>query len=1085
MLQFIFGRAASGKSAAVISMLRELTAPGREAVLLVPEQFSFDTERDILEALGDKTASLVKVMSFTRLCDEIEREVGGGAGSALSDAHKLILLNRALKAAVPELRVWKRYVSFPGFAASLLDSIEEFKLNAVTPEQLLAASEMTEGSILRDKLFDTATVLTHYNALIAERFIDPSDRLTRLADKLLEYRYFSGKTVFLDSFKGFTGQQYKIIDRILAQASEVTVCLSCVPESEDRNGIFSNIRQTAARIRAVSATHAVKILPDIRLEKQYFAGASISSAEKILSGGAADENDGSVVICRGETVYDEAEFAARTIRRTVRRNPLWRYRDFVIIVRDTSAYEEAVASACARNGISCFFDRRAPLSSFPPVGGFIAALEAIRGYSTEQLLRFLKSGISPLKTEETADLENYAALWGIEGKRWLEVWDMNPEGFVTEETEERRRKNTERLEALNKLRERAVAPLIKFEKGLRGTAAEYCAAVYGLFSDCRADEAMRQLYSALKEKGKLSEADALRQSWDELASLLESFAECYGDCCPEPDEFRETLKKAAAAATVGTAPQMLDQVSFGAADRIRPARPRAAFILGANSGVFPKSITPSGLFGNAERRELIALDIDIPDRGIAAATDEEFLVYSNFCCASERVYITYSSQNAKGEEAQPSAFVGAVESALGIKELSEPAALSEESFPETENAAFSYACRRYSEEKSEGVTLFSALGDIPSEQERLKAVLNTGRLSEKKLSAEASRRLYGEDINMSASRLDTFYRCRFRHFCRYGLKITSPQPAEINAGQRGLMVHYVLQRLVENHGKALSELSDEQICSEADGYIEEYLSSIPGYSSAKTPYLQFLSENVARSTKEVALRLKKEFAQCEFEPIACEFRFGDAGSNAAVIPFEGGRLHINGMIDRVDAYSGYLRIVDYKTGSRSFRLSDIIVGQNMQMLMYLYAVLKDEKFKAYSPAGILYMPAKRDKGDRDSLRMNGLLAADEALVYAMEQNNAGEFIPRYKQTFDNTFIPSEGFADIFGYLENEIKSAGEDILGGDISVDPTDGAGDGGKACAYCDFSAVCRIEDEPARRAAALSNAQTLEIIKKKEEER
>ena len=105
MLQFILGRAASGKTTAVISMLRELTAPGREAVLIVPEQFSFDTERDILEALGDKTASLVKVMSFTRLCDEIERNTGGGAGAVLSDAHKLILLNRALKICEPELKI--------------------------------------------------------------------------------------------------------------------------------------------------------------------------------------------------------------------------------------------------------------------------------------------------------------------------------------------------------------------------------------------------------------------------------------------------------------------------------------------------------------------------------------------------------------------------------------------------------------------------------------------------------------------------------------------------------------------------------------------------------------------------------------------------------------------------------------------------------------------------------------------------------------------------------------------------------------------------------------------------------------------
>ena len=1081
MLKFIFGRPASGKTYNVLNTVKKLAESGKNTVLIVPEQFSFESERAVLKTLGDKAALNVSVMSFSRLCDEVGREVGGIAGVTITEADKIIFMNRALLSAADGLKIWRRYCHSVFFAKTMLDTIGEFKINTVTAEDLKKAAKETKSHSLALKLHDIAVIYETYDALTGEQFIDPADSLTKLYRQLENCRFFRNKTVILDSFKGFTGQQFKIIDRILAQADDVIVSLTNDPELSGDYNVFMNIRAAAERIRKSAARFSVAEDKPLVLEKSYYNSKDMAALERLLAGGDFEKNQqcGDITLCAAASVSDEAEFAARTIRRLVRQKG-YRYRDFVIIARDAEKYEESVYSACKLYGVPLFGDRREPLSAFPAAAAVNAALEFCLNPTSESILRFHKTGLGTLRTEEISALENYVYLWNIDSSLWQTDWTMDPRGFVSED--ENKKDNKAELEKINSLRQKAVAPLYTFKEKFRGTAADMAKAVVELLEECNAAEKLSVLSESFKSEGAEFRSDVLKQSYDRYMKLLDSMAVCFGNREIKRQEFFEALSLSVSLDSVGVIPRMLDEVTFGAADRIRPSRPKVAIVLGANQGVFPKGLSSSGILGVTERKSLIELGIEIPDNQISSVIDENYLVYCNLCCPSDRLYISYANHSISGEEMEPSAFLAEIAENLGAETVLEPQEnLNGENLPETYESAYSQYCRRRLSADSE--TLKDALKGS-REEEKIEYLSKMLSGAPQKISEETAEKLFGKNITMSASRFDTFRKCRFSYFCKYGLSAKRLKPAEFDVLQRGTIVHFVLEKIVGAYKKGVADLSEGEINSLVDKYINEYLDGISGYRAIETERSKFLVSRISRALKAVVLQLSREFAQSGFEPAYCELKIGNGGEIPELkIPFDKGDINIVGSIDRVDEYNGYIRVIDYKTGTKSFKLPDILFGLNLQMLIYLYAVVRAGGKDDEKAAGILYMPSKRDLND-SGMAMNGLLRSEKDIVAAMDRDMQGEFVPKYSITNSGaldkrctSFVSKEDFSDIFDYIEVLMKRTGDGILSGDIAVSPLDGRET--PACKYCDYGAVCGWESAPCDKVPSLKNDEVINKIR------
>lgn len=1074
MLQFILGRASSGKTYTITQKIAECISQGKSPVLLVPEQFSFESEKNILDAVGDGAAQKVSVISFTRLCDEIEREAGGVCGESITDADRIILMNRAIKLCRGELVRFKKYATSRSFSRLMIDTIGEFKMNFITVEDLRSAADNTDDEQLKLKLLDTALIYENYDLIIAEKFIDSTDRLTKLYHALENHKYFENKTVFIDSFKGFSGQQYKILERIISQAKDVTVTFTDNPSDTREYGIFSNVKRVKNRITNIARKFGVEIGEDIVLSRKNYESDELSALEDFMATGITDFegecND--ITICQADSVYTEADFVARNIRKIVREEGA-RYNDFVIIARDIVPYEDALQIACQKNNISCFIDKRISLLTLPTAAAALAAANTAKSFSTENILRFHKSGIGVLTLDEISTLENYVYLWNIDGVLWQNDWTMDPDGFSAHK--ELSESKIERLANLNELRKKAIEPLLNFKFKFKDNAQNMARALVRLLEDVGAAKQFKRLYKQFDT----NYSDAIKQSWDAVMRILNSLVACFGEAEISKTEFCDALRMALSLETIGVVPQMMDEAVFGAADRIRPSRPKYAFIVGANQGVFPRLQQSGGLFANTEREKLITLGIDIPDKVYSMAIDEECLLYSNVCCATNKVFISYTTKIGIAA-AEPSSFVVDIKNKFNCKFFEEPSALNENNLPESADDAFSRFCAGLNDNDSNTKTLLQSL-DNSEYTERIESVLQSIARTNYSITSDTAHKLFGERLLMSPSKFDTFSRCRFMYFCRYGLGVESLQPAEFNAMQRGTIVHHVLQRVVEDYGKGMSEFDDEKIANVVHEYIQEYLDMIAGYSDIETPYLKYLISTIKRTLNFVVARLVLEFKQSDFEPVKCELKIGFDGDLPAVkIPITGdATLELTGMIDRLDSWNGYVRIVDYKTGTRKFRLPDILMGQNMQMLIYLYAVANSDKFGGKS-AGILYMPASRNKkNDKASSRMNGLLAANSDLLCAMDKENKGDFIPKFEENKpSDSFIPEEDFDKIFKFIENKLKQAGHAIYSGNIAADPVDGLDSG--ACKYCEFQNVCRISDQTNKKVERLTNEEVMQEIER-----
>lgn len=1109
MFQLILGRAGSGKTTRLYGEIDRVTAAGRKAILLVPEQYSFESEKELYHRLGPQRAAHVEVLSFRRLCNSIFRTYGGLAAPPLSDVGRHVLMGIALEEVADRLQVYGRQSGKAAFIGEMVATVSELKTAGVTPEALQAPA-LLEHPALQRKTADIGLIYQTYQSLIQQSYSDGDDDILRALELLEPQAFFGQTTVFIDSFTAFMAGEYKLLAAVLAGAQEVYAAFTCdgLAEREGGLGVFSAARETASRLLRMAGESGRETPSPILLEEdhRHESDALYALERGFLQRHSQEEvpQDGSVLSVAAADVYEECIGAAASIAADVRERG-WRYRDIAVICRDLSPYEVALPRVFQRYGIPYFMDSTIGAQNTPTAAVIAAALACVQtSLATEQVLRFAKCAAVGLPREQVAQLENYCYIWSIERGDWLHPFCNHPDG-LREGLDERARTT---LEKLNGVREQVTAPLTHLRERLKGAdGLGFAQAVYELLEEIGAAEHLLSSGGHLPAQEREQYLDTQSSLWDAVMELLQVIAQTVGHRRMETARYAELFALGVSAIQIGVIPQTLDQVIVGMADRIRPGRVKAVYLLGAQSGVFPADSTPVGLFSDSERQQLIHAGIEVSQTAQIQVVREKSYAYLAVAAPSQKLWVSYAASSLQGETATPSVIVSEVQAILGIKPIPAAALDWQDHIvnPDTALAEFSAASRVDDVRRA-------TLAELTARQlAELQPRMEQGSSADYHMAdPRTAKALFGSSMRLSPSQIESFYSCAFAYYCTYGLRLRRREKADFNPMESGNVTHFVLQQLVDRYGgRGLLEVEEEALRREIREIIDRYLASKVQDSSTLPKRFYYLYTRLVDSLVHLIRRLGEEFAQSLFEPIAFEMEIGSPDTLPALhlqSP-DGVDVYVSGKVDRVDMMerpdgSRYVRIVDYKTGTKKFALSDVVQGLNMQMLIYLFTIQQNGRgrLEGALPAGVLYMPSSSRyvSGDRHTpaeevqaaqrktYRMSGLLLDDVEIIQGMEKEIRGVFIPA-KQKKDGGWDAYSSVATLaeLGRLSHRIEqniTSMADLLGrGYIPALPIDGGGY--RPCDYCRFATVCgREEEHPVRHLESWKNREVFDMIGEEE---
>lgn len=1080
MLTLITGKAGSGKTAAVINEINLAVQRGEGgSILIVPEQYSHEAERELCRVCGDRLSRYAEVFSFTGLARRLASELGGGAARYLDKGGRLLCMALAAGSVASRLRVYSAAARKAELQAMLLAAVDELKAARVSPEALLDAAAELDDS-LGDKLRDLALIEEAYDAVVANGHADPADRLSVLAGQIPASSIGKNSRIYVDGFIDFTAQELEVLRALMAAGAELTVCLT-VDALSGGSEVFELSRRSGRMLMAAAEELGLETRTR-QLDAAAGKEASLTFFGEHMFSYSAAHYDGAAAISllTADSVTAECELAAARALELVR-DCGCRWRDVAIAVRGFDDYAATLESVFHHYGVPLFTAKKNELL-YKPLPLLVSLVYEITlgGWEVDDVISYMRTGLTGLTREECDVLEDYIFKWQLRGAAWAREtnWHQHPDGYGAEYDEAAEA----RLEEINALRRRLAAPLLSFERASESahTAAAQAAALAGLFEELRLPELLQARAQTLEDEGREELAQEYVQLWGIVCAALEQSAAILGEAELDRAEFGKLFTLTLSKYETGVIPVSLDRVSAGDFDRSRRRSIRHLIVLGASDARLPQAEDEAGVFSDGERQRLLERNIDL-GAGEGELWREFSLIYNCLTLPSESLTMIYPLVDADGEAQRPAFVYNRAGALFGIEarhgrladaRLSAPhPALGLAAHSLHGGGAAERAAAEYFAEAAPG--RFAALERAAGQ--------GRGRLSER-----AVRRLYGERLRLSASRIDKFAACKYAYFCQYGLRAKPYRPAGFTPPEIGTFMHYVLEntaREVKARG-GFKVVDDKTLGALTDGFVNEYIHNELNDFAEKSARFTYLFRRLTRDVRQVVRDMAAELRRSDFEPLDFELDFGRADKLPPVSLGEGeDTLSLSGIADRVDGWlhNGklYLRVVDYKTGKKKFSLSDVWYGMGLQMLLYLFA-LEAEGDARYGyetvPAGVIYVPARnamlsatRDM-DEDELyrkraeakRRSGLVLDDEAVIEAWEHGAEKEYIPvRFKKG-----VPAEedvASAARMGLLARHIKARLGEMAGelrrGSIAADPYY-RGQQENACLNCDYFDACHFAD-------------------------
>ena len=1096
-LRFIAGSSGSGKSYRVFNEIinRSLSDPEERFFFMVPDQYTMQTQKELVRLHPAHSIMNIDVLSFNRLASRVFDETGFDAGTILEDMGKTLLLQKVIWDRKQSLPVLSKTLERPGGIDKMKSLVSELMQYRVTPGELKEYSEEEDLSpLLSAKLSEAGMIYQALKEKIAGKYLAAEEVCEALSAVLPESKLLDGSTVVFDGFTGFVPTQMPVVREILKKAKEVIVVIT----ADEKAGLFrksspANLfhmshEMAAGLIRIAEEEHIEVSGPEFcdPGKGRFRNSGAIVFLEKELfryTGRKFDKDQNDIRVIRAEDADGEVAAAAALIRNLVRTRG-YKYRDFAVICSDIRLYGGKMRKHMDDCGIPWFLDEKQPVLANPCVSFLRGAAAMIdEDFSYDSVFTYLRSGLSGLSGDEIDRMENYVLAAGIRGfRKYDAIWTKTP-----------KKMDAACLEGLNTLRLRFMEELsgvTEVFKTRMSSVGEKTRALYELCVRCGIQQKLKDMETAFKISGEKLKEKEYAGIYKAVMDLFDKTVSILGEEKIGAASYRRLLETGFSQLRIGMIPTGPDEVFIGDIERSRVKNVKVLIFTGLNDGLVPRRSKDAGLINENDREILGMKGLTLSPSSTEEMFRQRFYLYSDLTLASDKIFLTFRKTDEQFSGVLPSYLIGEVMRMfpkLTIEDTDSDALapLWLETAP-GRSAALLEQMKKISseEERNRFLELFCRVRNGGGETNTADCILKG--MSVRNTPADIGPELAGKiyEDRYSVTRLQLFAGCAFAHFCRYGLKLNERETGEFRASDTGSIFHDVLRNffvIAEEKGGAAA-LSPEERIRITDMALDRTIGNFPDTAVLESSRGRAQLESMRRILQVTTEALVRQLAAGEFTVagIEKEYRFGK----------------LYGTIDRYDICrvgdTAYVRVIDYKSGQTSIDYTRMFHGLQIQLPVYLNAALDIEgRTSEARAAGLYYLTVAAPFVDVDSvsapvsyedflkkMRFDGLTLDERDIIDKMDGNaERSTVIPvRLKKDggfYKGTPVVSEGdFRLIERYTKKLAEDLEEAIQKGRAAIEPavSDNVSEG--ACEYCEYRAVCGFDERiPGFRKKQLKN--------------
>lgn len=1091
------------------SQIQAHEAAGDQVILLVPEQFTLESDRAILDYVGKDASIRILAQSFSAFSRTVLTRLGLPASADLKDASQRILIEKIL------MDMGQGY-SHRGDRDKLLETLVEVRMEGLSPQDLFRAQEDFDHSPLtQDKIGWVARVLQAYEEALSQGLMDQESRLQALVAAIPQAHWLQDTHIIVSDFQDLSRIEIEVLAALEQKAKSLTLYLLSQGQATSHPAFASSqafLKRLGERI-----PHRARLLPpETSLAPDLVCLAQGALAYTKPVPGPAKAR---IHVLRALSVDQEVTYLAGVIRKMVMEDGL-RYREIGLTVTNPAVYLPVIDRIFRQNQIPVFIDARRDLLDNPIIRMVLQVLRIIQDrFPLDALVGFLQSGMVDVPLDQVMAYERQALAHKV---RWDRL--IQPESFIFDEGQARLSARVRAKEADQAQKAGQVAGFLQELFGAydqvsrrKASVADHAQALYAFLNQ----EALRSGLDAFQasclafpEDGLAEEnpqvLEALVKLLDEVVALLEPEVLTYKD-------FANLVRAGLEGLSIGIIPPAQDQVQVGGLVRLRSEPKPVRMVLGLSDLWMPSQAGDRTVFSDGEKTLLADVGIHFSSRQDRVTDQEALSFYATVLQAQTHLYLSYPLSEASVGAMHPATVITRtlalfpdlqetlVADALPSQALATP--------PMARSLAMSILREgpqaREEEDRASPSRWVEALGvyrHYLSQAGPTGRFLTAGLAYQKQphaLAPSLAQALYPplREGRVSISELETIRACPYRHFVRYGLRPEEVSRFDLEPKDFGSILHGALDRLTKDLQEDPDRIlqHEDQIMAQMDAYVQEVAEETVSLKRREDPQNKAVLVNIRREARKAGRHILGQLRDMAFRPIAQEVDFGQGKAlPPLVLAPSQGRVNLEGRIDRLDGWHGqggfYLSVIDYKTGFQEFDVTRTMDGLDTQLLLYLKAALgADPKAK---PAGVFYLSLKspflemeltdRDQvadGFRKNLRLNGLVVSDQEVLEALgkEAKLSDQRVLYIRQKSANILAP-EDLSLLIDYAQSLAEEALEEALSGAIPIRPAQTTS--WTACQYCDYVGLCQVEpgDPVARKVPARSWDDLGEVLRKEE---